>query len=219
MDQQRIAALARRLAAHLREHALLEGSPSPPSGGLTVKSFIPVMSALQQLELPANADAVLLTGSTLAQSDAVDRIAAVRDSIARHFGLNRLSNRGDEITINFAEIEPLDASLVVALEWSAGVLDPAPPAAEPDRGDTKKDLPVEPGNDPENHEQADTRTAGLNVTEAATYVGVSDKTMRDWIAGGTIDADSIEGTTRYRFPQHQLDTKKEIIEKTAARKK
>ena len=78
--------------------------------------------------------------------------------------------------------------------------------------------PERPGDDPEGHKPPDVRTVALNATEAATYVGVSDKTMRGWIKGNTIDADVIEGTTSYTFLQHQLDTKKEIREKTAAQK-
>jgi len=58
----------------------------------------------------------------------------------------------------------------------------------------------------------------LTATEAADYVGVSDRTMRTWITGVKVTAESIGGTN-YEFLQHELDTLRESQKHKKSRKK
>jgi len=113
MQRVEIARAARSLVFHLQEHFRMDGADLPPSGEPTIKSFAPVVSAIQRLSL------LLPAGSTSDQSDAVDRIVESRDAIARHFGLDPSAERGDEISLDVGQIELLDPSLVNMLEWSA----------------------------------------------------------------------------------------------------
>ena len=62
-------------------------------------------------------------------------------------------------------------------------------------------------------------TVILTVTEAADYLGYSDKQVREWIKDSLIAADNIVGTTRYRFMLHELNVKKEAKARAEARKK
>ena len=52
-------------------------------------------------------------------------------------------------------------------------------------------------------------TAYLSAREAADYCGVSEKTVRNWLASGRLQAEKSAGS--FRIPQDQLDTLKRNV--------
>ncbi len=72
--------------------------------------------------------------------------------------------------------------------------------------------PIEAAVPPVTNPQGESRiTARMSATDAALYVGISDRQMRNWIRDNTIYAESVgEGSTLYEFDQWELDAKRTV---------